>query len=200
MKDGPETRRLFRLVSEMLEYPDAQAARAAEEGAALAEARDPEAGFLLRRFAKEAARLRPGELEEIYTQAFELNPEHSLYVGYHLFGESYKRSVFLLGLKEHYDSQGIDPGTELPDHLAVMLRYLSQVDDADEVHEMIDHAIVPALDKILVQPADEEPGEGEGQAAQSSDIYGPLLRSLRRLLSGQDQDPSRAPRVGAAGS
>ncbi|MGE5139829.1 MAG: nitrate reductase molybdenum cofactor assembly chaperone [Rudaea sp.] len=198
MNDRRETRRLFRLLSQMLEYPNAQLSDAAEEGAALAAGRDPEAALLLGRFARGAASLPPGALEEAFTQTFELNPERSLYVGYHLFGESYKRSLFLLGLKERYDRHGIDPGAELPDHLALMLRYISRVDDAAEVDEIIGQALVPALDRILAQPEEQASGEGEGQVAEGSDVYVPLLRSVRRLLAGADHDPSRAEATGAA--
>ncbi|HSE32303.1 MAG TPA: hypothetical protein VLA93_12100, partial [Pyrinomonadaceae bacterium] len=37
-------------------------------------------------------------LQELYTRTFDLNPACALEIGYHLFGENYKRGEFLANL------------------------------------------------------------------------------------------------------
>ena len=54
----------------------------------------------MRKFSKNIQHLSLSQLQELYTQHVDFNPSCSLYVGYHLFGDSYKRSKFLVRLRE----------------------------------------------------------------------------------------------------
>jgi nitrate reductase delta subunit len=157
-------RRLLHLFSVLLEYPGpslAEVARACEDSLA---ARYPSAAKALATFRLFAEQTPVSRLEEIYTSTFDLDPRCHPYVGYHLFGESYKRSVFLLGLKERYQQRGLDAGAELPDHLAVILRFLADYADLDQVSEIFDEAIRPALERMLGQL-----DRSEGSAAETAD-------------------------------
>jgi nitrate reductase delta subunit len=69
------------------------------------------------------------------------------YIGYQLFGETYKRGEFLALLNARYREAGFVVEGELPDHLSVILRYLSRTWDAALVQE----GVVPALTKMLDQ-------------------------------------------------
>ncbi len=62
--------------------------------------------------------------EELYTETLDMNPKLVPYVGYVVWGESYRRGDFMASLKAEMDRLGIDTGGELPDHLAPILRYL----------------------------------------------------------------------------
>ena len=67
-----------------------------------------------------------GSLQEAYTGIFDINSLCSPYIGYHLFGEDYKRSLLLTGLKEKFRFFGFDQSyDEMPDHLSVILKFLS---------------------------------------------------------------------------
>ncbi|MBI3962458.1 MAG: molecular chaperone TorD family protein, partial [Deinococcus sp.] len=105
-------------------------------------------------------------------------------VGYHLFGESYKRSIFLLELKKHYQAEGLDTGSELPDHLAVLLRFLANNCQAGLVDEIIHEALLPALAKMA--------GENSEEDREQRHEYRLLLKALTLVLR-QCQVPAEFP-------
>lgn len=175
--------RIFQLFATLLDYPSPTLADAAKEGARLLAPYSAEASQLVRDFQELAASTDLGRMEEIYTGFFELNAVSHPYVGYHLFGESYKRSVFLLGLKERYTAYSFTHGTELADHLAVMLRFIAQCDDVDLVQELVGDALLPAVEKMTGQPAENEPVEEVPVVHQRGRAgYQQVLRALRLVL------------------
>ena len=147
---------------------------------------NPDAGKLLRKFASFVERTPLPLLEEEYTKVFDLDPKCFPSVGYHLFGESYKRSVFLLGLKEHYRARGFSVDGELPDHLSVLLRYLAVTDDATFAHELIEDAILPALERMTGRSQsagyDEQPEVNSAPMAPERAHYVSVLEALRMVL------------------
>ena len=152
-------RQLYGLFGELLGYPHPRLAAAAGEAAALAGPASAEAAALLRQFQAFAAATLLARLEEIYTGVFELDAVCHPYVGYHLFGESYKRSAFILGLKDRYRPYGLTYGAELPDHLAVILGFLAANRDPCEADVLIAEALQPALARMLASKDDEEPSD-----------------------------------------
>lgn len=173
------TRRVLALFARLLDYPTAGLGDAARECAARVAQYDREAAALLAEFQHFVDATLPGPLEEIYTGVFELNAAFYPYVGYHLFGETYKRSVFLLELKQRYAAHRFDAGAELADHVAVVLRFASTCDDAALSEELVRDALMPALDKMCGKeerdPAEDDAiDQSRGRAA-----YRQLLRALR---------------------
>jgi nitrate reductase molybdenum cofactor assembly chaperone len=136
--------RALALFADVLSYPGEDMSALARELEKAAVASGFPAGPLgdFRRFVESTPRER---LEELYTATFDLNPDSSPYVGYHLYGDGYPRSMFLLELQKKYRADGFEAGRELADHLCVMLRFLSDCDDAGEREELIVEALVPAL-------------------------------------------------------
>ena len=66
------------------------------------------------------------ERQEAYTAAFDLAPETSLNLTYHLLGDNEDRGTALAGLLAIYRVAGYDPtGGELPDFLPLMLEFLA---------------------------------------------------------------------------
>lgn len=88
-------------------------------------------------------------LQELYTQSFDMNPAASLDIGWHLFGESYKRGAFLVGLRDDLREHSLTEGSELPDHLPSVLRLLALLEDGEHAELLLRACVVPALLSIL---------------------------------------------------
>jgi len=179
--------RIFQLLADVLDYPQPgliDAARECEDRSARLNAA---AAASVHEFITFAEALSLERLQEIYTSIFELNATCHPYVGYHLFGESYKRSVFLLGLKERFDARGFSYGTELPDHLVVLLRFLTLCDDDALADELIRVAMLPALEKMIgarEARQEDDPARHDAPDAPKSGntAYQGVLQALRTML------------------
>ncbi|MCC7360667.1 MAG: molecular chaperone TorD family protein [Anaerolineales bacterium] len=182
MISEPVDGRVWQLFAELLDYPRANPAHAAADCSGLVAGRSAEAAALMREFAAFAERTPLAQLEEVYTGLFELDATCHPYIGYHLFGESYKRSAFLLALKERYRAHGIQSGVELEDHLALVLRYLAAIDSAPEVEEMTGTALHPALRKMLKNNEEEPPDPSIPKVQTQGDEYRRVLQALRLVL------------------
>ena len=182
MTSEPNQVRIFTLFAKLLDYPWTPLTGVARECAELVAESSPRAAAYLQEFEAFVNRTPHSRLEEIYTSAFELNAACHPYIGYHLFGESYKRSIFLLGLKERYRLYNIDCGVELPDHLAVMLRFLAVNQDVAETDGVIREALHPALCKMLKDKVADAPGPGTLKQPGRDGEYKRLLHALRAVL------------------
>ncbi len=173
--DGGGAGRVAALFAEILEYPGPGLEEAARECAAeLAREGLGEAAALLRGFRDALAATPPERWEETYTVTFDLDGTCCPYVGHHLFGESYKRSVFLLQLKARYREHGfVPPGCELPDHLAVMLGFLAARPEADLSRDLMADALGPALRAMEKEAAEDPAGRSP---------YHQVLGALARYL------------------
>lgn len=185
MADGHTDRRIFQLFAELLDYPQPGLLETVREGQTLVGARSGEAASLLGAFGAFVEETPLGRLEEVYTGTFELNAIRHPYVGHHLFGESYKRSIFLLGLKERYKAHGFTVEKELPDHLGVVLRFLAACDDTDLTGELISEALLPTLEGMVGESDQSEPrsqdGEQQGQGI-GGEPYRQVLQALQLAL------------------
>lgn len=86
-------------------------------------------------FFDEVAHVAPAGLEELYTRTFDLNPVATLEVGWHIWGEQYERGRFLAELRGKQENAGIDGGSELPDHLTVILKTIARTGDRDLIEK-----------------------------------------------------------------
>ncbi|OIQ95401.1 hypothetical protein GALL_225620 [mine drainage metagenome] len=89
------------------------------------------------------------EREEIFLKTFEIQAICHLEIGYVLFGEDYKRGLFLAGMKEEHHKRGHDYGLELPDHLSNVLDLFSGLDDEELVKDIAELALIPAVRAML---------------------------------------------------
>jgi nitrate reductase delta subunit len=159
MVEDATTKRVLCLFANILDYPSAGTVSEVQECQRLLSGRSPEAAAFLGEFHTLAENSPSGRLEELYTGVFDLDPVCQPYVGYHMFGESYKRSTFMVILKEEFRKHDFEQsGTDLPDRLSTLLRFLSVCDDDDLAQEIIDLGMVPALDKMMKGVAKEEKG------------------------------------------
>ena len=67
-------------------------------------------------------------LQEEYVATFDFNPATAPYLGHHLFGDNQKKGGYMIMLKQEFERCGYTPvGTELPDHLSVVLGFLAHL-------------------------------------------------------------------------
>ncbi len=153
---GEKAGKLFLLFAEILEYPTLALYECFEECISLLLDWNSEAAKLLKKFEFFLARVALTQMQEIYTRTFDLQPACYPYVGHHLFGEDYRRGLFMAGLKRQYLSRDFSAGQELPDHLAVILRFLTKPSGDNENHELIHECLIPALEKMLMGLREED--------------------------------------------
>ncbi|MEO7038460.1 MAG: molecular chaperone TorD family protein [Candidatus Elarobacter sp.] len=178
--------RVLGLFAELLEYPTSgvAVAQAARECRVLIEGESPEAAAFLGEFATFVDRTPHSTLEEIFTATFDLNASCHPYIGYHMFGEAYKRSALLLELKERFREHNFDPGVELADHIAVLLRFMSICPDVELNTEIAREALLATLEPMMVPP-EPEPVEDDEPAPEVFDLgddYRRVLHALRLVL------------------
>jgi nitrate reductase delta subunit len=170
--DLERQRQVLESFAELLSYPVKDPTPAARRCRELLQARD--SADHLSRFVARAERARPHELEEVYSATFDLDPACAPYVGHHLCGEGPKRGVFMAKLADVYRQDGFADGRpdgELPDHVSVVLRYLSAVPAGPGRQALLDDALVPALDKMLEAPLGPE------------NVYRSVLAALREEVA-----------------
>ena len=143
---------LFDSFAALLEYPASemteQAGRLLEQLTPLS----PESAEALEKFVRKLDQLSLEKMRELFTTTFDMQPVCYPYLGYQLFGESYKRGAFMAQLNEAYHGVGYSAVQELPDNLAVVLRFigLDATNRQDEFCQaLINDGIMPALEKML---------------------------------------------------
>lgn len=96
------------------------------------------------------------QVEEFFTQTFDLNPSCCLEVGWHLYGEDYKRGEFLVNMRQTLAEEHLPESTELPDHLSHCLRLLPRLEKED-AEAFARKYLLPAIIKILKTMEAENP-------------------------------------------
>lgn len=142
-------RRLYGLLGELLEYPTAELPAKARDCRAMLAAQWPEASSLIADFAALAEDTPLSHMEELYTTAFDLAPQCSPYAGYQLAGEDdAKRTALMVRLQDLYRSEGYSTDGELPDHAAVLLRFLSLQRAEALERDLVGDLLGPALQRM----------------------------------------------------
>jgi len=112
------------LIADSLSYPTYESLETLKIG--FAEQKDNPAKGSLEKFINHIDHCSLGEWEELHTRTLDLNPPGAPYVGYHIWGDSYKRGRFMAQFNRALQERGIDRDGELPDHLVPILRYLEE--------------------------------------------------------------------------
>lgn len=108
----------------------------------------PEAAASLDRFAQQVSSLMTEDLQELYTQTFDLNPICSLELGWQLYGENYSRGEFLVEMRGTLRRLDVPESTELPDHITHVLPAFGRM-PAREADRFATGFLLPALEKML---------------------------------------------------
>ncbi len=121
----------------MLEYPAEDYLDNVERARELCSSISRPAGRRLGEFHKLASKHTLEELEELFTRTFEIAPVCNLYTSAYIYGdESFDRGTLMSTLKVKFQEAGFDPGDELPDHLAVLLKFATYL-TTEEFNELI---------------------------------------------------------------
>ncbi len=159
---------MYGALADLLDYPEPGLPGRA---VACAAAVDGPAAEALSRFTEALHGLSQGEREEIYTRTFDLQPETCLYIGHHLFGEDWRRSMFMARLKHQYDERGFSGGAESPDWLPAVLRFVDAEPHGPETEELLRDCVIPAAARLL------------HVLEQKSSPYAGVLRALLRYAA-----------------
>lgn len=131
---------LLRALSALLAYPDAELRAALPEivGAIRGERMlDAKRRGELIALADEISSSDPLEAEGRYVDLFDRGKRTSLNLFEHVHGDGRQRGPAMLELKQRYLDAGMEPvADELPDHLPLLLEYLS-CRDMDEIRDTI---------------------------------------------------------------
>jgi nitrate reductase delta subunit len=133
----------------------------------------------LQSFCTAISALTPDAREELYTGTFDVTPACVAYVSIHLFGEeNFKRGEFMAGLHARYRQAGFDPRGELPDHLALLLRYTAQTEEAER-RELVEFCLLGPIGKMIA-------------ALNEANPYRALLEAVRATLQAAYPDVTPA--------
>ncbi|MFU8872760.1 nitrate reductase molybdenum cofactor assembly chaperone [Micromonospora sp. SL4-19] len=125
--------RIFELVSLLLTYPDDELLGAAAELRAAADriAHDT-VRAQIEEFLDWLLHTTPIEAQRHYVQTFDLRRRSGLYLTYYLHGDTRKRGMALLMLKQRYRAHGLRLADgELPDLLPVVLEFAAAAGPGD---------------------------------------------------------------------
>lgn len=144
--------RTYTLMAQALRYPSrGQVARLQQGGEEMPSARVAKP---FREFVQRIEALTLAEREELYTRTLDLNPVAAPYVGYQVWGDSYKRGNFMAQMNRSLRDAGVSTDGELPDHLAPVLNYLGA---AEQPPPELVEALPKALTRIQSQLKKAEP-------------------------------------------
>ena len=173
-----ENKEICEMFADVLDYPDIVLPRTAHNCALHLKESFPGIAKPVQAFADFVNSQSLESLEELYTQTFDVTPATSLYLGYHLFGETPKRSEFLIRLTDAYQACSLSTGIELADHLGVMLRFLSVSEDPEFTLPLIEECILPTLEK-----AGKELKKSDSQYALVIEPLTDFLRQISQRLA-----------------
>ena len=162
---------IYRNFSYILEYPLPALSENVKECVVSLESINSKATSRLKKFQAFVVQTPLGQLEELYSGTFDLQPKCYPYAGYHLFGENYKRGAFMVKLKEQYKLLDFSCEKELPDHIAVILRFLSILHDEESAKILKEECLIPVLEKMITAFGEEE-----------TNMYSEAVQALLLLL------------------
>jgi nitrate reductase delta subunit len=140
---------LYEILASSLEYPAEDWNARLDRCRQWLTIQEPEVAVQFIRFRRKVKELSIAQVQELYTRTFDLNPVCTLDIGYHLFGESYKRGELLAKLRETEAPYELGQANQLPDHLPVLLRLLTKLEDEELRLALMSEILIPALGKML---------------------------------------------------
>ncbi len=167
-------RQLCEQIGTFLEYPANDFREILLISAGQIELVSRQASIYLQDFFSRMKRMDLAMWQEYYVQTFDMMPQCSLYISVHLFGEeSFKRAELMAGLKSVYEGRGAAASTELPDHLAVVLKQNAFLND-EEWSEFVTMCLLPVI-PIMIKKLEK-----------NANPYSLILKSIPELFVGAE--------------
>lgn len=132
-------------------YPSADFLQGVSECQSMLTDNYPEAAKEFEKFANYLADKTVQEMEELYVKTFDIQAICYLDIGFVLFGEDYKRGMFLVHMKQEHKRAGTDYGTDLPDHLTSVLKLIHKTPDDAFRDDLVGNILMPALRKMIAE-------------------------------------------------
>jgi nitrate reductase molybdenum cofactor assembly chaperone len=145
----------YSLLSEMFRYPTENLKEYIPEMVALVRNYDPEAESDFRQFVDHVCSKPLSYQQEYYVNTFYVHPVCCLDTGYVLFGEDYRRGIYMANLKKEHNEAGNDCDTELPDHLPVVLCLLPRLKDPELAEELVCSLLITAVNEMIAAFGDK---------------------------------------------
>ncbi|OZB46791.1 MAG: nitrate reductase molybdenum cofactor assembly chaperone [Cellulomonas sp. 14-74-6] len=124
-----QTAVVHRLAALLLEYPTPELLALLPQIEAAAQELPDTVAAPLRRLADHLLVTPLSQLQADYVETFDLRRRCSLYLTYYAYGDTRKRGVALVELKQAYRAAGAEvDGEELPDHLCILLEFAATTD------------------------------------------------------------------------
>ncbi len=130
---------------------------------------DAAAAEALAAFARDVASLPLRRAQQIYVDAFDLDPDCALDLGWHLVGDGPDRGVFLSFVREALARAGVAETGELPDHLPHLLMLIGREPET-EAADMA-RLIAPAVARVA------------DALTRRANPYAHLLHAIHRRLA-----------------
>ncbi len=176
-----EAKDIYDRLARILSYPRAEFRADLEQCRSCLAEGHGESVALLGAFGDATAALSYQQMEELFAQTFDLNPQTNQEIGWHLFGESYDRGAFLVWMRQQLKAYGLVESVELPDHLTHVLQVLGRMEKS-EADAFSSEAVLPAVQRML-------PG-----VTGKDNPFEQVLRAVELVLTAR-HGPARAPRV-----
>lgn len=144
-----------RIAALLLECPDDDVLAALPQVRSAVAGLPPRLGEPLARLADHLAGGDPRELQASYVATFDHRRRCCLYLTYYAYGDTRKRGVALVEMKQAYREAGVELAVEeLPDHLCVVLEFAATADRVAGIRLLLDHrAGIELLRLALVDAA-----------------------------------------------
>lgn len=136
------------LLGKMLEYPRDDFAGKVEGLIEKVTEHFPGTAKALAQFADACRNKTSAEFEELYTRTFDLAAICSPYITGYIYGdENFDRGTFMALLGEKYDEMRFDAQGELPDHVVVLLRFASLLEE-ETLDELISFCLTAPISEM----------------------------------------------------
>lgn len=135
-------------LSGLFEYPSTDFSERVAACRALVDRRSSGRGDAIAPLEERTRGMSRGEVEEMFTRTFEINPVCALEIGWHIYGEDYARGALLVRLRQELRAHDVREIAELPDHLTHVLKLLGRLEDS-LADDLAGRYVLPALRKMI---------------------------------------------------
>jgi nitrate reductase delta subunit len=174
----------WQVQSLLLDYPDERLLARLDLLAEAATSLEPDVAGPLIRFLEHLRGTPPPDLAADYVATFDHRKRCCLFLTYYAYGDTRKRGMALLRLKQTYAAAGLRlTEEELPDHLAVVLEYAAAAPDSGRAL-LLEHRAGLELLRLALREADSPWADVlESVSATLPRLDGDLREAVARLAA-----------------